>query len=235
MTRSVSLRAAALFGAAAILVAPALADRGQRHGDGYAYRGGSSLTLYQGEGFRGAAVTLDGPIARLPKLRFNDRASSLAVYGGAWEVCTDADFRGRCEIVTGDFGDLRRLRLNDNISSARPVGRHARRDRGNERGYDRDYAYSYAAPVVLHTDARFGGRAIPIDGAEPRLARIGANDNVSSITVTSGRWLVCSDPNFRGECEVIDGSVRNLSQWRYNDRISSIKPAGGRRHAYRGY
>lgn len=39
---------------------------------------------------------------------------------GRWEVCTDAEFRGRCRIVEGDVRFLNGG-FNDNISSLRPV------------------------------------------------------------------------------------------------------------------
>ena len=39
---------------------------------------------------------------------------------GRWEVCTDAEFRGRCRVVEGDVRFLTGG-FNDNISSLRPV------------------------------------------------------------------------------------------------------------------
>ena len=42
---------------------------------------------------------------------------------GAWEVCEDAYYRGRCQIIDGDVRDLGRSGMNDRISSLRPVRR----------------------------------------------------------------------------------------------------------------
>ena len=82
------------------------------------------VVLFEHPGFRGSALPVDGAIAHLKPLGFNDTVSSIAVKGGAWEVCSDPDFRGRCEIITGSVESTGYYRLNDNISSIRPAGRH---------------------------------------------------------------------------------------------------------------
>jgi|AntAceMinimDraft_5_1070358.scaffolds.fasta_scaffold01052_9 hypothetical protein len=75
----------------AALTLPAHADRG-----GDRYRGGhSGVVLHADAGFRGEAIQADGAIPDLKPMRFNDRASSISVRSGAWEVCSDVNFRGR--------------------------------------------------------------------------------------------------------------------------------------------
>ncbi|MCQ4069706.1 beta/gamma crystallin family protein, partial [Klebsiella pneumoniae] len=63
---------------------------------------------------------VDGEVPNLANTGFNDRISSMQLRG-RWEVCTDAYFRGYCQIVDGDVRNLGNSGLNDRISSMRPV------------------------------------------------------------------------------------------------------------------
>lgn len=99
--------------------------RGQWEGEG-GWGGGngggwgrSSITVYENANFRGASREFTSEDRNLGRTPFNDRISSMRVEG-RWEVCTDAEFRGRCRVVEGDIGNLSGG-FNDNISSLRPV------------------------------------------------------------------------------------------------------------------
>ena len=54
------------------------------------------LTLYEGENFQGRNLTLRSDMRDLDRTQFNDRAMSLVIRDGVWEVCSDAQFRGHC-------------------------------------------------------------------------------------------------------------------------------------------
>lgn len=83
--------------------------------------GRSSITLFSGPGFSGQPFTAQSEITNLPK-QYNDRAMSLRIEGrGAWQVCSDSDFRGRCQVFDRDDGDLRRSGLAGQVSSMRPA------------------------------------------------------------------------------------------------------------------
>lgn len=90
----------------------------------------AQITLYEHEDFRGRSIFIDRPEPNLKELRFNDLASAVVVERGAWEICHDAHFRGRCYVLErGDYPRMRDLNLNDKISSIRPIdsrqyGRH---------------------------------------------------------------------------------------------------------------
>jgi len=58
-------------------------------------------------------------IPNLAATPMNDRALSIHVRGGRWELCRDANYRGRCVFVTSSVSDLRRLGLGHSISSVR--------------------------------------------------------------------------------------------------------------------
>jgi len=47
---------------------------------------------------------------------------SLRIQGrGAWQVCSDSDFRGRCQVFDRDVPDLRQYGLGEAVTSMRPV------------------------------------------------------------------------------------------------------------------
>jgi hypothetical protein len=52
-----------------------------------------------------------------------DRARSVQVYGGTWELCGDGSSRyGNCVTVSQSVSDLRSIGLRNGITSAREVG-----------------------------------------------------------------------------------------------------------------
>ena len=88
----------------------------------------AQVTFYEGEGFRGRAVTIDRQIGNLERIGFNDRASSAVVGRGRWEVCEHARFEGKCVVLRrGSYDSLAGLGMNNQISSVRPVARDAER------------------------------------------------------------------------------------------------------------
>src|SRR3954468_20946851 len=84
----------------------------------------AQITLYEGEGFRGRAITINDRMGNLERANFNDRASSIMVDRGRWEVCEHARFEGRCVVVRrGSYPSLSDLGMNERISSVRPLTR----------------------------------------------------------------------------------------------------------------
>ena len=87
----------------------------------------AQITFYEADGWRGRAFTASGQVRDLSRNGFNDRASSVVVDRGQWEVCEDANFRGQCMEFDGEVANLSRFRMNDSISSMRPVWGGGRR------------------------------------------------------------------------------------------------------------
>lgn len=81
--------------------------------------GYGAVVLYSSTGLRGDALTIDRDDPDLARAGFNDRARSIDVRGGVWEVCVDGDYRGRCATIDRPVSDLRDLGLSGNISSVR--------------------------------------------------------------------------------------------------------------------
>src|SRR5258705_6135758 len=87
----------------------------------------ANIPFYEGEGFGGRAFTADKPIGNFERFGFNDRASSVIVDRGRWEVCENAGFGGRCVVLRrGNYDSLRAMGMNNRISSVRPVGERVR-------------------------------------------------------------------------------------------------------------
>ena len=86
------------------------------------WQGQGGVTLYSSPDFGGQAFQTSREVTNLPR-QFNDRAMSLRIEGrGSWQICSDSDFRGRCQIFDRDVGDLRQYGLGEAVSSMRPVG-----------------------------------------------------------------------------------------------------------------
>jgi len=151
------------------------------------------LTLYSHEGFGGREVTLREVTPDFNALGFNDRASSMVVRSGRWEVCVDSEFRGACTIFEpGEYPDLNRF--NNNISSAREVGRpwHGRdREERGPRGM-----------LELFSQTGLNGNSTRILRDTHDFVQIGFNDRAYSIQVDNGTWQLCSDADYRGSCRL---------------------------------
>lgn len=87
----------------------------------------AQITFYEGEGFRGRAFTTARQVGDFSRTGFNDRASSVVVDKGRWEVCEDARFGGRCVVLRpGSYESLDGMGLENSVSSVRPVSERGR-------------------------------------------------------------------------------------------------------------
>jgi hypothetical protein len=83
--------------------------------------GRSTLTLFSTPNFGGRPFTTQSEITNLPK-QDNDRAMSLRIDGRQpWQVCTNSDFKGRCQVFDRDVPDLRQFGMAGQVSSMRPA------------------------------------------------------------------------------------------------------------------
>jgi hypothetical protein len=99
--------------------------RGNDDRDGWwgAPRGGtnrqSRLVLYDRPNFRGDARDVRNSAANLGSA--GDRARSVQVLGGTWELCEGAFRNARCVTIDDNVPDLRRLGFRSGVTSAREV------------------------------------------------------------------------------------------------------------------
>lgn len=95
-------------------------DRGDDHGPDRGRPHGAPVSLFSQRGFGGARVDVQNEVRTLVNVDFNDQASSVIINDGRWELCDDADFRGKCIVLgEGRYDDLRDM--NNRISSLRRV------------------------------------------------------------------------------------------------------------------
>lgn len=101
------------------------------------------ITFFSGPGMSGARFTVTGPRTNL-SIPYIPR-SAILQGGGSWQICSAANYRGRCEVINSDrrdlsFGPIRSIRQPAAVpapSPAREIARLSVRDRA-----DRDTAYS---------------------------------------------------------------------------------------------
>jgi len=186
------------------------------------------ITLFENPGFQGRRMTLRGTTPDLDRTNFNDRAESVIVRDGVWEVCTDARFSGRCvRLQPGEYASLDGS-LNNRISSAREVAQYTPPPAVAGPGY------GGPARAVLYEGQGFRGRSFEMQRDVVRnLDRTSFNDRAASLRVFGGYWIFCSDANFEGDCRTFGpgeypdlpgGLNRRISSGR---RIADRYPYGG--------
>ena len=82
------------------------------------YRG--DILMFEDTGYQGRVYEVMGDTPDLDVARFNDRASSIRIVRGQWEICEHANYQGRCSRLDADQFVLPR-EWNDAISSIRRV------------------------------------------------------------------------------------------------------------------
>lgn len=176
------------------------------------------IALYSREGLEGRELRLRDGVNNLIQLGFNDRAESMVIYSGRWEICEHVDFGGQCRVFEpGEYPTLRRF--GDTISSLREV-----RERGGRDDHRDDRRDDGA--VILFNQPHLRGHSMPLDGTVGNLTERRFNDQAQSILVRRGHWEVCVHADFRGQCRVLGpGQYNNLDRT-FDRSISSVRPAG---------
>jgi hypothetical protein len=177
-------------------------------------RGRDGIELFSGANFGGQRFELRRDMRQFDR-SIDDRAVSLIVHGGAWEVCQHPDFGGRCRVFPeGEYPNLERA-LSRQITSARQVGQDGRGgydDRDNGR---RDGVELFSAPG-------FGGQSFQVRQDVRQLGPNTFDDRANSVIVYSGEWSFCQHPDFGGQCMTYGpGRYDNLG--RMSNQITSIR------------
>ena len=199
------------------------------------------LTLFTDSNFRGPRITVERDAYNLADMGFNDRASSMVVRSGVWQVCENKDFGGYCqEFGPGEYREL--PRFNDRVSSVREIsrggrggydrddrrggpgwrGEHGDRDERRGDGRDERGGGPRGDAVQLFSGQRFEGPAVSLSGDIRSLDQVGFNDRAGSIVINEGRWEFCEHGDFRGQCMVF-GPGRYPFLEGMNNRISSMR------------
>ena len=189
------------------------------------------VLIYERADFRGRSIAVRDDLGDFELAGMNDRAASLYVLSGTWELCTDAYYRGSCRYYEpGQYrslGDQARR-----ISSARLVG--AGQGAGHVQSPGEGRWQGVGRGDVSVFDARdFRGFLATLSDPARDFERLGINDKVASIIVNRGTWEFCTDSLYRGACHVYGpGEYRSLPSGR-DDAYSSARPLQPRGSRYR--
>lgn len=144
----------------------------------------AQITLFDQDDYRGRSLTVEVQSGHLGALSFNDRASSAVVNGGAWELCTNANFAGRCTVLRpGQYPALQDLGMDDRVTSLRPHGDNPR-DGQYKTERERNTALA-AARTTAMTAAERSDNGRSTAGAYD--ARRRGNERLFVVTLTSVR------------------------------------------------
>jgi hypothetical protein len=184
----------------------------------------AGVTFFEAENFAGRQFTTERTADNFVTVGFNDRAKSAIVEGGSWEVCVDVSFNGGCTILKpGRYPTLGVLGAQ--ISSARPMVNaraEERSDRRDERRADRRAERERdRASATMFSGPKFTGRSVTLGGAGESNLNGKFNDQASSLRVTSGYWIFCSEAEFRGECRTFGPGDYAALPKGLDNRISS--------------
>jgi len=102
----------------------------------------AQIVLYEREGFRGRSVVVAKDMRNLDRRGLGDKASSIVVERGRWEVCEQPRFQGKCAVLRrGNYANLRGTGLENNISSIRKAGEGRRYDNEPQAAAGDEYQY----------------------------------------------------------------------------------------------
>ena len=151
----------------------------------YARRNRALIEFFEQREYAGQSLLLDADTENFAPVGFNDRAVSLIVSGGTWELCTDAGYRGTCRVYTpGRYNDLGAGMARE-ISSARLLS--GAQDPSLIAANAGD-SNNTPGKLVLYDADGFLGRGMSISGNVANLEHSGFNDATQSIVIAC--WAV---------------------------------------------
>ena len=203
----------------------------------------AEITIYKQPGFSGGEQTFNRDYSSLQGSGVYDQSKSVVVRSGRWQVCSQPNFQGDCQVLErGQYASLPQ-QLNGRIESLREVtqvadaerhnrwrweggGWREREDRyaGEQPGYDRRegrYANAGRGSVALLADGNWTRYDRDMDNLFHSPYREGAE----RMVIREGTWEVCALPDYRGACRTFDpGVYANLG--RFGTQIGSIRRVG---------
>ncbi|XP_061597072.1 beta/gamma crystallin domain-containing protein 1 [Cololabis saira] len=145
---------------------------------------------------------------------------SIRVAGGSWVLYEDKNFSGNLYVLSeGEYPSLASMGcpLTASIRSVKPV------------------PLTFSVPSI----SLFGlecleGREITMDTEITSMLQEGLNNNVLSIRVNSGCWVVCEHTNYRGRQFLLEPiEITNWPKFSSLQRIGSMYPVRQKRHFFR--
>ena len=206
----------------------------------------AEITIYKQPNFAGGETTFSRDSANLQGTGVYDQSKSVVVRSGRWQLCSQPNFQGDCQVLgAGQYASLP-AELNGRIESLREVtqvadarsrwdytGREwreradwrARREmaRDEDTAYERRYGYRYGGRGAISLFAE--GNATRYDRDIDSMRGTAFQEGADRIVVREGVWEVCAQPGYRGICRQYEpGVYTNLG--RFNTQIGSIRRIG---------
>jgi hypothetical protein len=200
----------------------------------------AEITIYKQPNFAGGEQTFNHDTASLQGTGVYDQSKSIIVRSGRWQVCSQPNFQGDCQVLErGQYAALPQ-QLSGRIESLREVSQVAEVERANRwnydgerwaergdwrdgRGRDRydDYGPGGRASIVLFADGNSTRYSRDVDD----FMRTPYRDGAESMVIREGRWEVCALPDYRGYCRVFEpGRYGNLG--RFSNQMGSMRRIG---------
>jgi hypothetical protein len=178
-------------------------DRPDRPSPGY-----SSIILFTQPNYRGNREDYTRTTPNL--LGMNDRAASVTVEEGQWQLCDGINFTGNCTTITQSISNLGSIGMLNRVSSVRPMSGGG----GGGGGYP-----TPGYGITLFARDNFQGAQSRYTTARPNISK-----PTGSITIGPGRWQVCDRPNYMGRCQTLESSVSDTSSFNIGRIIRSVRP-----------
>jgi hypothetical protein len=165
-------------------------------------------THFQGD----CAVLAPGDYPRLPP-QLNNNITSVRFLG------IDAKVAQGKTLVRPDMV----ARAEPKVEPPRESRVERRDDRfGQRRDERRDPRYLREGSLELYGRPDFRGRSVRIERSIADLGEINFDGRASSVVVTEGTWLLCTQPGFEGRCRTFPpGQYEQLAG--LDDRVSSVR------------
>ena len=178
------------------------------------------VELFDGYQFGGSTYPVNGTVTNLSDVGFNDRAQSMIIRDGSWQVCENPDFGGACQTYgPGRYPNLGVLA--GRISSIRSAV-------GGPVPVPASGGWGTGSRASLYEGPNLSGRSFVIDSeVVANLTNTGFNDRAASLRIEGGYWIFCSDANFGGECLTFGPGDYPTLPWGLNYKISSGRRVQG--------
>jgi hypothetical protein len=188
----------------------------------------AEITFFDRPDFQGERMTLNSDVPNFDRTNFNDRASSVVVRDGAWEICTDANFRGQCvQLQPGRYPNLSGS-MNGSISSVRQVAASPGYGAPPPRSGSAPSGPGYGPPPSAGYNPPPGPGYGPPPSAGYNSPPGPAYNSPSGAVRGNARATLFEGPDFRGRSFPIDHDVvRNLDRTNFNDRAQSLRVDAG--------
>ncbi len=172
----------------------------------------SSAVFYERESFGGGSMLVQDDMRDFSRTGFQQRAASVEVIGGPWEICQGGNAATPCVVLRpGKYASLRSAGIYGPIASARAI---------------ETTAAASTPRVVFYEGEGFGGRSFSTGSDVTDFRRAGFRGEAASVEVVDGWFEACQDAAYRGQCVFLrPGRYPSLTSMGLNERIASVRVA----------